>query len=263
MLEFCVLSSGSRANAIYVGCGSTRVLVDCGLSAKQAALRLQSVGIDPDSIEAVVVTHEHEDHVCGVRVFSKRHKALVLSNRATANSSRQLQEIPLESRREFDSGTKFTIGELEFEPFSITHDAADPVGFRVSSRGKVLGIVTDLGQVTNLVEERVRNLDALVLESNHDPAMLYDSHYPWEVKQRISSRHGHLNNETAGQVMEQISRTDGTRLQIAVAAHISENSNHPELAVETLRNGWSRGKQLRMPNILAAGVQAPTALFRL
>src|SRR5690606_6658049 len=110
---------------------------------------------------------------------------------------------------------------------------------------KVLGIVTDLGQVTNLVEERVRNLDALVLEANHDLGMLYDSHYPWSVKQRISSRHGHLSNETAGGLLEDISRNDGSKLRYVVAAHISENSNRSDLAVEVFRRSWQKGGQVR------------------
>ncbi|MCB0323523.1 MAG: MBL fold metallo-hydrolase [Bdellovibrionales bacterium] len=263
MLEFCLLSSGSRANAIYVAAGSTRVLIDCGLSAKQAAMRLRSIDVDPDSIDAIVLTHEHDDHVCGVRVFAKRHKTTVLANRQTMGSSRHLAEIPLEQRGEFDSGAPFKVGELTFDPFSISHDASDPVAFRVSAGERTLGVVTDLGQVTTLVEERVRNLDALILESNHDPGMLFDAPYPWDVKQRISGRHGHLSNATAGEVLEEISRSDGSRLRYAVAAHISENSNRPDLALHCFRTAWARGGQLHCPEFHAAGVLAPSPLFRL
>ncbi len=264
MLSFSVLASGSRANCIFVEGAGTRVLIDCGLSAKQTAIRLEQRGIDPSSIEVIVVTHEHSDHVKGIRVFCKRHKARVVVNSATLAKCKDLREVHSDLIEVFESRDPFSIGGLSFEPFSVTHDAVDPVGFRVSCGSAYLGVVTDLGQVTNLVRESIRDLHGLVLEANHDPKMLEDAPYPWELKQRIGSRQGHLSNETAGALLEELSAQEKqSRLQVVVAAHISENSNTPELAVEVLRQGWQRGGSAVQPGIIAASPDEATELFRL
>jgi phosphoribosyl 1,2-cyclic phosphodiesterase len=262
-LEFCVLSSGSKANCLYIGSASTRVLIDCGLSGREVAKRLSQIGVDADSINAIVLTHEHNDHVAGARVFARRHKASVYANRATMRSAKGLVDVPVNGLMEFSSGASFAIGDLRFEPFSVNHDAAEPVGFRVRCGNLVLGVATDLGQVTTLVRERLRDVHALVLESNHDPKMLSDCGYPWELKQRISSRCGHLSNECAGALLEEISSENSARLQIAVAAHISENSNTPGLALEVFRSSWERGGNAPAPEFAAGSVYNPTGLYRL
>ncbi len=263
MLAFCVLSSGSRANCIYVQSGETRVLVDCGLSAKRAALRLESIGIDAEAIDGIILSHEHEDHSSGVRVFSKRHDTPIYVNPGTRGCCKHLAEVPEDRIRYFDSGIEFEVGALQFSPFSLVHDAYDPVGFRVSAGGKTLAIATDLGQVTNLVRERVRDVDAIILEANHDPVLLQDAPYPWSLKQRISSRKGHLSNELAAELVEQISRTNEDRLQVAVAAHISEKSNTPELAIEVFKKAWSRGGNTSSPTFIAACAEKTTPFFSL
>ncbi len=264
MLSFSVLSSGSRANSILVQSGETKVLVDCGLSAKQAAVRLESHGITADQIDAIVLSHEHEDHSSGVRVFSKRHGTPVYVNPTTHQTCRHLTTIPLEKIIHFESGEDFTIGGLCFSPFSLVHDAGDPVGFRITGGERTLAIATDLGQVTNLVRERLRDIDALILESNHDKLLLQDAPYPWSLKQRISSSRGHLSNDCAAELIEYISRSEGqSRLQIAVAAHISEKSNTPELAVEVLSRAWRRGGAATMPRFLAATADRCTPIFEL
>jgi phosphoribosyl 1,2-cyclic phosphodiesterase len=248
---------------MYVAAGDTRVLLDCGLSAKQAAIRLIEIGVDPDSIDAIVLTHEHEDHSSGARVFSSRHQTPVYANHATFGVCRHLHQIPSDKTEVFNSGCSFRIGELLFEPFSLVHDASDPVGFRVSAGGKTLAVTTDLGQVTTLVRERLRGIDALVLEANHDPVLLQDAPYPWSLKQRISSRQGHLSNETAGELLGEVSRLNGARLQVVVAAHISEKSNTPELAVEVFRRACQSTAQLHQPEIVAAGPARSTTKYRL
>ena len=263
MFEFCVLASGSKANCVYVAAGDTKVLVDCGLSAREAAVRLGQHGIDADSICAIVITHEHSDHTSGVRVFSKRHRVPVYSNPATRAASRELAAVSPDKMKMFSTGTAFTVGALTFEPFSISHDAADPVGFRISCGNIVLGLVTDLGQVTTLVKERLSQVDALVLESNHDLQMLQDCSYPWELKQRIRSRNGHLSNICAGLMIEELSRRSTKSLQVAVAAHISENSNTPELALEAFRSFWHRGENAATPEFAAAGASSATGIYRL
>lgn len=264
MLAFSVLSSGSRANSVLVQSGDTKVLVDCGLSAKQAALRLARHGIDADEISAIVLTHEHEDHCSGVRVFSKRHGTPVFVNQTTYSACRHLEAVPLERINHFESGSDFAIGNLSFSPFSLVHDAGDPVGFRISGGERTLAIATDLGHVTNLVRERLRDIDALILESNHDKALLQEAPYPWSLKQRISSSRGHLSNDCAAEVIEHISRSElSSRLQIAVAAHISEKSNTPELAVEVFDRAWSRGGASWRPKFLAATAEDCTPIFEL
>jgi phosphoribosyl 1,2-cyclic phosphodiesterase len=262
-LEFCVLSSGSKANCLYLGSASTRVLIDCGLSGREAARRLSQIGVDADSINAIVLTHEHNDHVSGARVFSKRHNASVYANRATMRAAQKLVDISAEDLIEFSSGAAFTIGDLCFEPFSVNHDAAEPVGFRVRCGNLVLGVATDLGQVTTLVRERLRDVHALVLESNHDPKLLSDCAYSWELKQRIRSRCGHLSNECAGALLEEMSSGKNTKLEVAIAAHISENSNTPGLALEVFRSSWERGGNAPAPEFAAGSVYNATGLYRL
>lgn len=261
MITFCVLASGSKANCIYIASDEVRVLVDCGLSAREAAKRLSSIGVEADSISAVLVTHEHEDHVRGVRVFSTRHNTQLFFNQGTLSNLKTRDQLDPSRVQTFSTGVRFVLGNLEFDPFSVMHDAADPVGFRVESKQASLVVVTDLGQVTTLLRQRLRNLDALILESNHDPKLLQEAPYPWELKQRISSRKGHLSNETAGGLIEELSSEEPGRLQVAVAAHISENSNVSELALEGFRNSWRRGGSKRQVRFAAASVASPTEVY--
>lgn len=237
-MEFAVLSSGSKANCLYVGTSNTKVLIDCGLSAKEAERRLVVSGVKPEEIKAIVVTHEHRDHVAGIPVFCKRRNVQVYANRLTRSSSSVLETISNGRFDEFVTGQVFKIGELEFEPFSIAHDAADPVAFRITDGRQHLCVVTDLGQVTTLVEEKTQNVDAIVLESNHDPKMLQECSYPWELKQRISSRTGHLSNSSAGRLLGNIRTKSSLLARYIIAGHISENSNRPELALRTLQTAW-------------------------
>lgn len=225
-MRFSVLSSGSRANATFFESGSTRILIDCGLSAAKAAERLRRLGIDPDSIDAILVTHEHHDHIAGVPVFSRRHTVPVFANEATAEFIRK----PVGLER-FTTGEEFVVGDLRISPFRIAHDAQDPVGFRIEAEGLVFAQVTDLGRVSPLVREAVRGVHALVLESNHDPELLLSCDYPWELKQRISSSHGHLSNNTAAELLAEIRHPE---LWHVVLGHLSENSNTPEVALATL-----------------------------
>ena len=262
MISFSVLASGSRANCVYVTSGNTRVLVDCGLSCKQIEQRLSHLSVHASQIDALVITHEHCDHVAGIRVFAQRYGVAVYVNRQTYKASPEMQYISSERLRFFESGTPFMVSELEFDPFSIDHDAEDPVAFRISAEDRTLGIVTDLGHVTELVRERTRGLDAIVLESNHDVTMLQECKYPWSLKQRISGNKGHLSNDTAGELLSQV-LLSGKNVQFAVAAHISENSNLPELALKTFDEGVRRSGIGIKPATAAAGAAAATQLFQL
>ncbi len=266
MLTFCVLSSGSKANCLYVSSGDTRVLIDCGLSARETVRRLEEINVAAESIAAVVVTHEHEDHVRGIETFAKKfllsHDKPIFANAATVQASPALSKLS-SAVCTFSTGSAFTVGPLFFEPFSVMHDAADPVAFRVTAGGTVLGVVTDLGQVTNLVRERTACLDAIVIEANHEPDMLAGAPYPWVVKQRISGRSGHLSNQEAAGLVEHLHLHDDGRLQVVIAGHISEKSNTPELAVSSLEAGWARGPGTRKPHFVASSASKRTMSFSL
>ncbi len=223
-MRFTVLSSGSKANCTFVEAGGMRFLVDCGLSGKQAEQRLREAGIDPQSLQAILVTHEHADHINGVATLSRRYGLPVYANQRTMEYIKKPR-----AREVFRTGQDFPLGGAEVTPFSIVHDAADPVGFVIRAEGLKLCIVTDLGRVTTLVQEHVRGANAILLESNHDQEMLQGCGYTWELKQRIASTHGHLCNEAAGQLLEEIMHPE---LFHVVLGHLSENSNTPVLALE-------------------------------
>ncbi len=269
MLSFSVLSSGSRANALVVLSPNIRLLIDCGLSAREAANRLKGLGIVPESIEYILVTHEHSDHVKGIVNFAKRFATKIVASEHTWNASPELSQICPTMRKEFRSGDLLELGDITVRPVAISHDAVDPVSFFLSCAGLRLGVVTDLGHVTTLIRSEVRGLHALVLESNHDPELLLQAPYPWEVKQRIRGRFGHLSNEQASEFLAEIAdeeTVDGSHpLGRIIAAHISEKSNTPELAVQNLRDGWRKGKAWLErgyePEISAAGVLAATPLY--
>ncbi len=224
-MRFSVISSGSKANCTYVESGGFRLLVDCGLSGKQAEARLATHGVDAASIKAILVTHEHSDHIHGVGTLSRRHGIPVYANRGTMEHVGKVK-----GREIFSTGEELQVGPFAVTPFSIAHDAVDPVGFVLKSQGFKLVLVTDLGRVTTLVREHIRGANAILLESNHDQEMLQGCSYTWELKQRISSTHGHLCNDAAGQLLEEVMHPE---LFHIVLGHLSENSNTPQLALKT------------------------------
>jgi phosphoribosyl 1,2-cyclic phosphodiesterase len=231
-VRFISLSSGSKANSTFVEAAGQRILIDCGLSGKKAEERLAEHGIDPSTITSILVTHEHSDHIHGVPTLSRRYGMTVYANDGT------MEFISKPKRREvFTTGQDFNIGGVEITPFSIAHDAVDPVGFVLRAEGLKLSVVTDLGRVTTLVQEHVRGSNAIIIESNHDQEMLQGCSYTWELKQRISSTHGHLCNESAGQLIEDIMHPE---LFHIVLGHLSENSNTPTLALECMRRYLER-----------------------
>lgn len=226
-MRFSVLSSGSKANSVFVEAGGARFLVDCGLSGKQATERLAEIGVCPSTLSAIIVTHEHSDHINGVGTLSRRYNLPVYANRATMESISKPR-----AKEVFKTGEDFYIRDTRIEPFSVVHDAADPVGFAMYAGGLKLVICTDLGRVTTLVREHLKDANAVVLESNHDLEMLQSCDYTWELKQRIASTHGHLSNESAGELIEEIMHPE---LFHIVLGHLSENSNTPTLALDTAK----------------------------
>ena len=232
-VSITVLASGSRGNSTVLATSKTRVLIDCGLSCRETCRRLTLQGIAPDSLDAILITHEHSDHVAGVHVMAKRFKLPVYMTAPTHSTWQQQYKdssgncVCAERLELFASGKAFSIGEIEVTPFTIPHDAADPVGFRFVAEGVRVGYATDLGDLTRNVRYHLRGCNALVIESNHDIEMLRTGPYPWAVKQRVLSRVGHLSNEALAEFFT--TDYDGSAAFV-VLAHLSEQNNHPELA---------------------------------
>lgn len=230
-VQLTILGSGSSGNCAYLEAGETRLLVDAGFSARQIRQRLASIGRSPESLSGILVTHEHSDHVQGLHVLASKAGIPVFCNRLTRDAMAGLHPAPLQSRL-FATGDAFEIGEVMVESFSIPHDAQDPVGFMLRTSEGNVAFLTDLGHATRMVVERVRPAHVLVLETNYDLKMLQeDTRRPWSLKQRIVSRHGHLSNEAAAQVLGQILSAE---LRKVYLAHLSRDCNRPDLARETL-----------------------------
>jgi phosphoribosyl 1,2-cyclic phosphodiesterase len=254
IVKFCVLASSSSGNSIFIGTGRTRVLVDAGLSRKETAARLASIGEDIDALNAIVVTHEHSDHVSGLGVIARKRGTPVYCTELTATV---LDWEDIRAPREcFAAGGGFVIGELEFSSFTIPHDAIDPVGFTVKADGVRMSIVTDLGYVPDSIKMHLRGTDVLLLESNHNLEMLKVGPYPWSVKQRIMGRKGHLSNDAAH---EFIAADMDSTVSTLVLGHLSENTNYPTL-VEQMAAEALRGRDVKMM-VAAPGVMGTPILF--
>jgi len=230
MIKVCVLASGSKGNAIYVSDEKTSILVDAGLSGIEIERRLHSRNINPETLDAIVVSHEHTDHIRGVGVLSRRLRLPVYINEPTLTAA-GAQLGPLHETRTFRSGASFTAGSFFIHPFSLPHDAADPVGFAIHDGITKIGIATDLGVTTQLVRHHLKECTMLIIEANHDLKMLEEGPYPWEVKQRIRSRLGHISNETCRDLLSELS---GKELKHVIVAHMSEINNKPERAISVV-----------------------------
>jgi phosphoribosyl 1,2-cyclic phosphodiesterase len=228
-MRICVLASGSSGNSTLIVAGSTRVLIDCGLSARETIRRIQAVGEDPTRIDAIVITHEHGDHARGLVSLSKTVGAQVYISTAALGACNLGEKEKFIRRGEaICSSQDFEIGAFRFSPFAIPHDAADPMAFTVEANGVKMGIAVDLGHINALAAERFRGADVLVLEANHEVEMLRAcAFYPWMLKQRIMSRQGHTSNDEMARFLRE--DFDGKAEHI-VLAHLSRNTNHPAIA---------------------------------
>jgi phosphoribosyl 1,2-cyclic phosphodiesterase len=239
MFTLTVLGSGSAGNCALIATGRCRVLVDAGLSARQMVHRLEQVGVEPEQLDGILLTHEHGDHCGGLEVLCRRFASVpIYCNALTADALRHagcLREH--RTWRLFPTGGDFEICDIAVQTFPVPHDAVDPVGFMFHHGTAALGLLTDLGFATKLVHQRVRAATTLLIETNHDSALLSAcTKRPWSVKQRIMSRHGHLSNEAAAGVINQILQGGG-QLRRAVLGHLSRDCNRPELALQAMRNG--------------------------
>jgi len=226
-LRVCLLASGSRGNSTLIETDGFRLLVDAGLSGVETERRLATLGLCGEDLHAILVTHEHHDHVGGIGPLARRFQLSVHIEHKTHAALPKLGKI--ENLCRFSVGEKFSCHGLSIETFSITHDAVNPVGFVIhSSEGKI-GFATDLGMPTRLVCEQLKGCRVLVVESNHDEQMLMDGPYPWHLKQRIRGRHGHLSNSETGQLLKEVVWPG---LDALLLAHLSEENNCPDLVTE-------------------------------
>jgi phosphoribosyl 1,2-cyclic phosphodiesterase len=244
-VRFTILGSGSAGNCAYLEAGETRILVDAGFSTRQIRQRLASIGRTPENLSAILLTHEHSDHISGLLGLADKFHIPVFCNRGTQDGTiwafkekwSKKTNLALETKdtfkskidwRLFETGASFEIGEVSIETFSLPHDAQDPVGFVLHTATANIGFATDLGHVTKLVLERIRHANVLVLESNHDVKMLQNCpRRSWALKQRILGRHGHISNVTAAETVAQIMSAELRQLYLA---HLSRECNTPELA---------------------------------
>ncbi|MCH7224808.1 MBL fold metallo-hydrolase [Haloferula sp. A504] len=230
-MRFAVLGSGSGGNAAVVDTGKTRVLVDAGLSARQILRRLEMMGISPASLDGILLTHEHGDHVRGLRVLMKSLAVPIYATPMTREVVRE--QVGAASWKIFESGAGFSLDGLTIESFAVPHDAVEPVGFVFRSEERSFGLVSDSGHVTSRVTDALRGVEALFVEANYDDGLLEaDTRRPWSTKQRIASRHGHLSNAQAAALVAELA-PDGLRR--VVLGHLSRDCNTAEVALAAVR----------------------------
>ncbi|NBV84737.1 MAG: MBL fold metallo-hydrolase [Verrucomicrobia bacterium] len=257
MLHLSVLASGSSGNCALVETASTRILVDAGLSARKIAKKLEILNIQAASIDGILLTHEHSDHSQGVGVWARRHGTPIYANSLTAEALKQDSEGV--QWRIFTTGSDFDLGDLRVQSFSIPHDAAEPVGFVLRHESHAVGFLTDLGYATRAALERVRSVHTLLIEANHDETMLHnDTKRPWAIKQRILSRHGHLSNNAAAEVLAEVI---GGGIRRALLGHLSDDCNTPDLALRTVRERLTQGGGRDIEILCAAPADVPARLL--
>ncbi len=261
-----VLASGSRGNSTIVESSTTRILVDAGISCRETFKRLKGCSLDPYSLSAICISHEHSDHVYGLLVLARKLNVPVFMTEATHRAwikslANDPGESPAIAKLEiFSAGRQFVIGDVTVTPFTIPHDAADPVGFTFRTEGIKVGIATDLGYLPPNVCDHLRGCDVLIVESNHDIEMLRGGPYPWSVKQRVMSRVGHLSNDALADFFA--SDYDGDAAYV-VLAHLSEQNNHPELARRAAEKALGPRQTLLRNRVMLADQNAPMEAIRL
>lgn len=258
-LKLCVLASGSKGNCTFIGTERTRILIDAGLSARRTAERLALIGERIEQIDAICVSHEHSDHIAGIRILHKSHAIPVYANGGTLDGILRDRRCSGLACRRFTTGAPFSIGDFEIEPFSVPHDAYEPVGFVVRTGGRAVGLATDVGMVTNLLREKLRACHAVVIEANHDETLLQNADRPWSLKQRIRGRQGHLSNASAAGLIAEIA---GEGLEHLFLAHLSSDCNSPHHARRTVEEALA-GAGHRHVTVCLTGADGVSEVLRL
>jgi len=249
MIKFCPLFSGSSGNAIYLKYRDTSILIDAGLSKRKITQAIADIGEDASELDAILITHEHYDHISGIGVMERGYNIPIYANISTrARMPVIFGRIKEENKKTFETGKRFVIKDIEIMPFSIPHDAADPVGFSFFLDSKKVTSVTDMGHLTETIAENIKGSDLLLLESNHDLDMLINGPYPWPLKKRIRGEYGHLCNKDCGDIVVKFIEFG---LKTVVLGHMSAQNNVPQLAYDTVRkcieeNGYVIGKDINL-----------------
>ena len=234
-MRFVSISSGITGNCIYSGTDNTHILIDAGISAKRIEKGLFEVGLKPGELSGICITHEHSDHIKGLGVLARKYEIPIYATEGTLAEIRNVKslgEYPEELLKPLRPDVKMTLGDLDILPFHIDHDAADPVAYRVQSGNKSVAVATDLGHYNQYTIDHLLDLDAVLLESNHDLRMLESGPYPYYLKRRIMGNFGHLSNENAGRLLNCILND---KMKYVLLGHLSKENNLPELAFETVR----------------------------
>ncbi len=235
------IASGSSGNCIYVGTENTHILVDAGISNKRMEQGLNDIGLKGSEMDGILITHEHSDHIRGIAVFAKKNQVPLYGTRETLEEvlrSCKLSEYPEELVRPICPDVDFAVGDMSLQAFSIDHDAANPVAYRIRCEKKSVAVATDMGHYDQYIIDHLKDLDALLLESNHDVRMLETGPYPYYLKRRIMSDHGHLSNDSAGQLLNCVLHDNMKQILLG---HLSQTNNYAELAYETVRQEIDQG----------------------
>lgn len=260
-MRFCPLCSGSSGNATYLEAGNARLLIDAGLSCKRITELLSRIGVTPNTLSAILVTHEHSDHVRGVNVLSKKYDLPVYANGETWSAMRKdVPDVAPKNICVFSSDSDFYLGGARIHPFSIPHDAAHCVGYTVTAGGHKVGICTDLGHADARILSILSGCELLLFEANHDVDMLMAGSYPYPLKKRILSGSGHMNNEDCG---EAIVKLYPTGVRNVILGHLSRENNYPELAMVTVRAALEEAGIADKVNVAVALREEPTGVFEL
>lgn len=234
-MKLCSIASGSSGNCIYAGSDTTNILVDAGISGKRIEAGLNQIQLTAGDCQGILVTHEHSDHIKGIGVLARKHHIPIYTTRGTIEgikATSSVGAIPEELFVEIQADMPFTIGDLHIHPFAISHDAVEPVAYRIEHGGHAAAVATDMGIYDDYIVGNLKNLDAVLLEANHDIHMLQVGSYPYYLKRRILSEHGHLSNESAGKLLCEILHDN---MKAIFLGHLSKENNFPELAYETVK----------------------------
>lgn len=262
-MRLCSIASGSSGNCVYVGHASTHLLIDAGISGKKIEQGLLEVGVEPETLGGILVTHEHSDHIQGIGVLAKKYGIPIYGTVETFCAMRKgktsIGKVEDALFQQIHPETEFRIGEIRVTPFSVSHDAANPVAYIFEAEGHKIGMATDLGVYTDKTVGYLQGAELLYLESNHDENMLMVGKYPYYLKQRILGNHGHLSNDTAAELL---CRLYHAGLQHVLLAHLSKENNYPELAYETVKAELllKVGAEA-MPNLMVAPRDTPSEMF--